>query len=137
MKVIAPDSKPVIRRIIVDASEKWFTVAVPLRYESLNLYSFQMRIETTPASLDHPMWARLLGVYSEKLLEARMDDKGIARFRSTPGDYVLIVVNDEGVCSTTKINLPLDLDVSNPQVAALDPRCGGVMRLFLDDLSRN
>jgi hypothetical protein len=121
LRVEAYAFKTMTVRLVVDRPERWVTVALSLAPSDRTLERVVFRIKTMPGSIENPIWARLVGVYSQVIEEARVDESGRAEFVVTPSSYVLILLRGRNICRVIQLNTVLSND--RPLVIGLPKEC--------------
>jgi hypothetical protein len=121
LRVQAPELTTAVIGFVVDRSEKWVTVALNLAPSDRTPGRPRFRIETTPSSIDNPIWAKLVGIYSQFVDEAPIDEKGKAEFVVDPSFYVLILLRGTQICRVIPLNIARHNE--KPLVIGLPKEC--------------
>lgn len=111
-----PEMNPVTRTVQLFRPEHWFTeslysdlqgyVYLPPEEQAVakNLGTFQGRVTSMPKDGKQPMWARVLGIFSSVIADARVEPDGSFEFRIPPGWYVLVVARGTQVCAMQQVH---------------------------------
>lgn len=111
-----PEMNTVTRTVQLFRAEHWFTESLMsdqpeyayLPPEELtvakNLGTFEGKVTTTPKDGKQPIWARMMGIFSSVMADARVKPDGSFNFRIPPGWYVLVVARGTEVCAIQQVH---------------------------------
>jgi hypothetical protein len=122
LKVVAVDFKPATRRIVIGQREHWFTVALSLAPSDRTAESARFRVRTSIGSPENPIWARLVGLYSQVIQDARVKEDGVAEFIVPSSRYVLFILRGKSVCLMQQFDVPFSPN-EMPVAVSLSREC--------------
>ena len=116
LKLSHPEMNTVTRTVQLFRAEHWFTESLmsdqpeyaylPLEELAVakNLATFEGKVTSMPRDSKQPLWARMMGIFSSVMADARVKPNGSFNFRIQPGFYVLVVARGTEVCAMQQVH---------------------------------
>ena len=128
------EMNPVARTVQLFRPEHWFTESLGMDLQGFvyrspeeqavakDLGTFEGRVLAMPKEGGQPLWARMMGIFSNVILDSRVKTDGTFDFRIQPGFYVLVVMRGTRLCSIQQVHSFRKID-EGPLRVTLGPSC--------------